>query len=125
MKLEIFKYKNIVKKYRIIYNKKDKYNKRKKGRNDLKKMLKNKSKVIISIILAGILVVGILSMYLKSNTEIISLAGNWFQTMNANVVQKTVGSGLESAYVEWENVDGASGYNVYISNGNNIKQYIS
>ena len=118
MKLEIFKYKNIVKKYRIIYNKKDKYNKRKKGRNDLKKMLKNKSKVIISIILAGILVVGILSMYLKSNTEIISLAGNWFQAMNANVVQKTVGSGLESAYIEWESVDGATGYNAYIRSEN-------
>ena len=113
-----------MKKYRIIYNKKDKYNKRKKGRNDLKKMLKNKSKVIISIILAGILVVGILSMYLKSNTEIISLAGNWFQTMNANVVQKTVGSGLESAYIEWESVDGATGYNAYIrsENTNHYKQ---
>ena len=122
MKLEIFKYKNIVKKYRIIYNKKDKYNKRKKGRNDLKKMLKNKSKVIISIILAGILVVGILSMYLKSNTEIISLAGNWFQAMNANVVQKTVGSGLESAYIEWESVDGATGYNAYIR-GENTNHY--
>ena len=53
-------------------------------------------------------------MYLKSNTEIVSLAGNWLNAMNANVEQRTVGSGLESAYIEWENVDGATGYNVYI-----------
>ena len=103
-----------MKKYRIIYNKKDKYNKQKKGRNELKKRLKNKSKVIISIIFIVILVIGILSMYLKSNTEIVSLAGNWLNAMNANVEQRTVGSGLESAYIEWENVDGATGYNVYI-----------
>lgn len=53
-------------------------------------------------------------MYLKSNTEIISLAGNWLNAMNANVEQRIVGSGLESAYIEWESVDGATGYNVYI-----------
>ncbi len=53
-------------------------------------------------------------MYLKSNTEIVSLSGNWLNAMNANVEQRTVGSGLESAYIEWENVDGATGYNVYI-----------
>ena len=60
-------------------------------------------------------------MYLKSNTEIISLAGNWLNAMNANVEQRIVGSGLESAYIEWESVDGATGYNVYIcdeSSGN-------
>ena len=60
-------------------------------------------------------------MYLKSNTEIISLAGNWLNTMNANVEQRIVGSGLESAYIEWESVDNATGYNVYIcdeSSGN-------
>ena len=35
--------------------------------------------------------------------------------------QRIVGSGLESAYIEWESVDGATGYNVYIcdeSSGN-------
>lgn len=80
----------------------------------MKKRLKNKSKVIISIIFIAILVIGILSMHLKSNTEIVSLAGNWLNAMNANVEQRTVGSGLESAYIEWENVDGATGYNVYI-----------
>ena len=60
-------------------------------------------------------------MYLKSNTEIISLAGNWLNAMNANVEQRIVGSGLESAYIEWESVDNATGYNVYIcdeSSGN-------
>ena len=60
-------------------------------------------------------------MYLRSNTEIISLAGNWLNAMNANVEQRIVGSGLESAYIEWENVDDATGYNVYIcdeSSGN-------
>ena len=60
-------------------------------------------------------------MYLRSNTEIISLAGNWLNAMNANVEQRIVGSGLESAYIEWENVDEATGYNVYIcdeSSGN-------
>ena len=80
----------------------------------MKKRLKNKSKVIISIIFIVILVIGILSMYLKSNTEIVSLAGNWLNAMNANVEQRTVGRGIESAYIEWENVDGATGYNVYI-----------
>ena len=80
----------------------------------MKKRLKNKSKVIIGIIFIVILVIGILSMYLKSNTEIVSLSGNWLNAMNANVEQRTVGSGLESAYIEWENVDGATGYNVYI-----------
>ena len=60
-------------------------------------------------------------MYLRSNTEIISLAGNWLNAMNANVEQRIVGSGLESAYIEWESVDGSTGYNVYIcdeSSGN-------
>ena len=60
-------------------------------------------------------------MYLRSNTEIVSLAGNWLNAMNANVEQRIVGSGLESAYIEWESVDGATGYNVYIcdeSSGN-------
>ena len=60
-------------------------------------------------------------MYLRSNTEIVSLAGNWLNVMNANVEQRIVGSGLESAYIEWESVDGATGYNVYIcdeSSGN-------
>ena len=87
----------------------------------MKKNIKNKSKVIISIIFIVILAVGILSMYLRSNTEIISLAGNWLNAMNANVEQRIVGSGLESAYIEWENVDEATGYNVYIcdeSSGN-------
>ena len=60
-------------------------------------------------------------MYLRSNTEIIFLAGNWLNAMNANVEQRIVGSGLESAYIEWESVDGSTGYNVYIcdeSSGN-------
>ena len=42
----------------------------------------------------------------------------------ANVVQRTTGSGLESAYIEWESVDGATGYNVYIrsESTNNYEQ---
>ena len=34
--------------------------------------------------------------------------------MNASITQKTVGSGLESAYIEWDNFVNAEGYNVYI-----------
>ena len=57
-------------------------------------------------------------MCLKSNTEITSLPGILVKVMNANVVQKTLGSGLESAYIEWESVDGATEYNVYIREEN-------
>ena len=87
----------------------------------MKRRLKNKTKIIISISLIILLIIAIiLSNYSSSHhSEVTSLAGKKYNVINSNVVQRKVGSGLESAYVEWENVDGASGYNVYISNGNN------
>ena len=86
----------------------------------MKRVLKNKTKIIISISLIMLLIIAIiLSNYLSGHSEIISLAGKKYSAMNSNVVQRTVGSGLESAYVEWQEVDGASGYNVYVSNENN------
>ena len=87
----------------------------------MKRRLKNKTKIIISISLIILLIIAIiLSNYSSSHhSEVTSLAGKKYNVINSNVVQRKVGSGLESAYVEWENVDEASGYNVYISNGNN------
>ena len=91
----------------------------------MKKITKNKRKIsiIISILFIIILVICIMANYLKSNKEITSFAGSGINLMNANIVQKTVG-GLESAYIEWENVDNATGYNVYIydESSNNYKQ---
>ena len=82
-----------------------------------KSILRNKSKVIISVVFIIILIIAILlSNNLKSETKITSLAGNILNAKNSEVVQKTSGGGLESAYIEWESVDGATGYNVYIHN---------
>ena len=82
-----------------------------------KSILRNKSKVIISVVFIIILIIAILlSNNLKSETKITSLAGNILNAKNSEVVQKTSGGGLESAYIEWKSVDGATGYNVYIHN---------
>lgn len=82
-----------------------------------KSILRNKSKVIISVVFIIILIIAILlSNNLKSETKITSLAGNILNAKNSEVVQKTSGDGLESAYIEWKSVDGATGYNVYIHN---------
>ena len=83
----------------------------------MKNIWNNKSKVIVSISFIVILIlVIILSSYLKKDIQIITLAGDILNSRASNVMQKTVGSGLESAYIEWENVDEATGYNVYIHN---------
>ena len=93
----------------------------------VKNILKNKSKLIISLVIIIILIlIVILSNYLKVNTKITILDGDILNANNSNVIQKTVESGLESAYIEWENVDEATGYNVYIHNeadqSNNYEQ---
>ena len=90
----------------------------------MKKKLKNKSKIIINIILIMIIIIGVSSIYLKNDTKIVSLAGKLLNATNSNVVEKKTGGGLESAYIEWESVDGATGYNVYIrsESANNYDQ---
>lgn len=75
---------------------------RKRG-NMMKNIWNNKSKVIVSISFIVILIlVIILSSYLKNDIQIITLAGDILNSRASNVMQKTVGSGLESAYIEWE-----------------------
>ena len=82
-----------------------------------KSILRNKSKVIISVVFIIILIIAVLlSSNLKSETRVTSFAGNILNAKNSEVVQKTSGGGLETAYIEWESVDGATGYNVYIHN---------
>ena len=83
----------------------------------MRRRLRNKSKVIIGIAFIIILISAvILSNYFSSSNNIITLAKNMFNAQTSNVVEKIMGGGLESAYIEWDNVDEATGYNVYICN---------
>lgn len=77
--------------------------------------MRNKRKIIIISIITIILILGIAII---SVNGAIPLFGNGLNLMNASIAQKTVGSGLESAYIEWDNFANADGYNVYISNQN-------
>ena len=77
--------------------------------------MRNKRKIIIISIITIILILGIAII---SVNGAIPLFGNGLNLMNASITQKTVGSGLESAYIEWDNFANADGYNVYISNQN-------
>ncbi len=77
--------------------------------------MRNKRKIIIISIITIILILGIAII---SVNGAIPLFGNRLNLMNASITQKTVGSGLESAYIEWDNFANADGYNVYISNQN-------
>ena len=77
--------------------------------------MRNKRKIIIISIITIILIFGIAII---SVNGAIPLVGNGLNLMNASITQKTVGSGLESAYIEWDNFANADGYNVYISNQN-------
>ena len=77
--------------------------------------MRNKRKIIIISIITIILIFGIAII---SVNGAIPLFGNGLNLMNASIAQKTVGSGLESAYIEWDNFANADGYNVYISNQN-------
>ena len=83
----------------------------------MRRRLRNKSKVIIGIVFIIILISAvILTNYFSSSNNIITLAKNMFNAQTSNVVEKTTGGGLESAYIEWDSVDDATGYNVYICN---------
>ena len=77
--------------------------------------MRNKRKIIIISIITIILILGIAII---SVNGAIPLFGNGLNLMNASIAQKTVGSGLESAYIKWDNFANADGYNVYISNQN-------
>ena len=77
--------------------------------------MRNKRKIIIISIITIILIFGIAII---SVNGAIPLVGNGLNLMNASITQKTVGSGLESAYIEWDNFANADGYNVYITNQN-------
>ena len=77
--------------------------------------MRNKRKIIIISIITIILILGIAII---SVNGAIPLFGNGLNLMNASIAQKTVGSGLESAYIEWNKFANADGYNVYISNQN-------
>ena len=68
---------------------------------------------IAIIIILGI--VGIILINLRSSTQVLSLFGSAYN-VSSTVEQKSVGSGLESAYIEWDDVQNATGYNVYIFN---------
>ena len=61
-----------------------------------KSILKNKSKVIISVVFIIILIIALLlSNHPKSETIVTSFAGNILNAKNSEVVQKTSGGGLE------------------------------
>ena len=68
--------------------------------------------IAIMIILG---IVGIILINLRSSTQVLSLFGSAYN-VSSTVEQKSVGSGLESAYIEWDDVQNATGYNVYIFN---------
>ena len=57
----------------------------------MKKKLKNKSKIIINIILIMIIIIGVSSIYLKNDTKIVSLAGKLLNATNSNVVENIIG----------------------------------
>ena len=75
--------------------------------------MRNKRKIIIISVITIILILGITIISINGA---IPLFGNGLNLMNASITQKTVGAGLESAYIEWDNFANADGYNVYISN---------
>ena len=82
----------------------------------MRKRLRNRSKILIIIAILIILsIMGIILINLRSSTQAISLFGSAFN-VSSTVEQKSVGSGFESAYIEWDTVQNATGYNVYIFN---------